>query len=38
MGISCFYQVDLKKMVAFSSVSHITLILIALFSFEIKGK
>lgn len=38
MGISCFSQLDLKKTVAFSSVSHIIIIFIASFRLNVIGK
>jgi len=36
--VACFSQIDLKKVVAFSSVSHIRIILISSFSFNFMGK
>jgi len=38
IGVACFSQIDLKKVVAFSSVSHIRIILISSFSFNFMGK
>jgi NADH-ubiquinone oxidoreductase chain 4 len=38
IGISCFSQIDLKKVVAYSSVSHMRMILISLYTLNFSGK
>nr|YP_010350286.1 NADH dehydrogenase subunit 4 [Pyemotes zhonghuajia]UOK09670.1 NADH dehydrogenase subunit 4 [Pyemotes zhonghuajia] len=38
MGLVCLFQIDLKRMVAYSSVSHMSLILMGIFSYSEMGK
>lgn len=37
VGVICFRQCDLKSLVAYSSISHMALVFLAIFSFDLIG-